>query len=63
MNSAVLYIKVTHMAFYSRTYIHQVSDFLTAGRLCGYVISIADRTNAFSISGVVRRCSTEPASP
>ena len=45
---------VFYMGWHSRRYICQVSDFLSAGRLCGrYVISVADIANALSIIGLV----------
>ena len=45
---------VLFMAWYSRRYVVQVSDFLSAGRLCGrYLISIADIANGLSIIGLV----------
>ena len=45
---------VLYMGWYSRRYVVQVSDFLSAGRLCGrYLISIADIANALSIMGLV----------
>ena len=45
---------VLFMGWYSRRYVVQVSDFLSAGRLCGrYLISIADIANGLSIMGLV----------
>lgn len=45
---------VMGMGLYSRRYIRGVSDFLSAGRLCGrYVISMGDIANALSIIGLV----------
>ena len=45
---------VMYMGFHSRRYIRGVSDFLSAGRLCGrYVISVGDVANALSIIGLV----------
>lgn len=45
---------VMGMGLYSRKYIRGVSDFLSAGRLCGrYVISMGDVANALSIIGLV----------
>ena len=45
---------VLYMGWYSRRYVVQVSDFLSAGRLCGrYLISVADITNGLSIIGLV----------
>ena len=45
---------VLFMAWYSRRYVVQVSDFLSAGRLCGrYLISVADIANGLSIIGLV----------
>ena len=45
---------VMYMGFRSRRYIQGVSDFLSAGRLCGrYVISMGDVANALSIIGIV----------
>ena len=47
-------IFVLWMGFYSRRYIRDVSDYLSAGRLCGrYVISVADIANGISIVGIV----------
>ena len=44
---------VMYMGLYSRKYIAQVSDFLSAGRICGrYVISVADIANAIAILGL-----------
>ncbi len=45
---------VLFMGWYSRRYVVQVSDFLSAGRLCGrYLISVADIANGLSIIGLV----------
>ena len=45
---------VMYMGLKSRQYICQVSDFLSAGRLCGrYVLSVGDIANALSIIGLV----------
>ena len=45
---------VMYMGFYSRRYVRGVSDFLSAGRLCGrYVISMGDVANSLSIIGLV----------
>ena len=45
---------VLYMGYRSRRYVVQVSDFLSAGRLCGrYLISIADIANGLSIMGLV----------
>ena len=45
---------VMYMGFRSRRYVRGVSDFLSAGRLCGrYVISVGDVANALSIIGLV----------
>ena len=45
---------VLYMGWYSRRYVVQVSDFLSAGRLCGrYLISVADIANGLSIIGLV----------
>ena len=45
---------VLFMGWYSRRYVIQVSDFLSAGRLCGrYLISVADIANGLSIIGLV----------
>ena len=45
---------VLYMGWYARRYVVQVSDFLSAGRLCGrYLISIADIANGLSIIGLV----------
>ena len=45
---------VMYMGFRSRRYIRGVSDFLSAGRLCGrYVISVGDVANTLSIIGLV----------
>ena len=45
---------VLYMGWRSRRYVIQVSDFLSAGRLCGrYLISIADIANGLSIMGLV----------
>ena len=45
---------VMYMGFRSRRYIRGVSDFLSAGRLCGrYVICVGDVANALSIIGLV----------
>ena len=45
---------VLFMGWYARRYVVQVSDFLSAGRLCGrYLISIADIANGLSIIGLV----------
>ena len=45
---------VMYMGFHSRRYIRGVSDFLSAGRLCGrYVISVGDVANALSIIGLL----------
>lgn len=38
---------------YSRKYVRGVADFLAAGRVCGYVISVGDIANALSIIGLV----------
>ena len=45
---------VMYMGFHSRRYVRGVSDFLSAGRLCGrYVISMGDVANSLSIIGLV----------
>ena len=45
---------VLYMGWYARRYVVQVSDFLSAGRLCGrYLICVADIANALSIMGLV----------
>ena len=45
---------VMYMGFYTRRYVRGVSDFLSAGRLCGrYVISMGDVANSLSIIGLV----------
>ncbi len=45
---------VMYMGLYSRKYIRSVSDFLSAGRICGrYVICVGDLANALSIIGLV----------
>ena len=45
---------VMWMGYYSRKYITQVSDFLSAGRLCGrYILSVADVAYSLSIMGLV----------
>ena len=45
---------VMGMGFYTRRYVRGVSDFLSAGRLCGrYVISVGDMANTLSIIGLV----------
>ena len=45
---------VMFMGFYVRRYVRGVSDFLSAGRLCGrYVICVGDVANALSIIGLV----------
>ena len=45
---------VMWMGYYSRKYITQVSDFLSAGRLCGrYILSVADIAYSLSIMGLV----------
>ncbi|MBR4673164.1 MAG: hypothetical protein IKP00_01750 [Victivallales bacterium] len=45
---------VMFMGIYSRKYIRGVSDFLSAGRICGrYVICVGDLANALSIIGLV----------
>ena len=45
---------VMYMGWHSRRYIRGVSDFLSAGRLCGrYVISVGDVANALSIIGLL----------
>ena len=45
---------VMYMGLYSRKYIRGVSDFLSAGRICGrYVICVGDLANALSIIGLV----------
>ena len=45
---------VLYMGWYARRYVVQVSDFLSAGRLCGrYLISVADIANGLSIIGLV----------
>ncbi len=45
---------VLFMGWHSRRYVVQVSDFLSAGRLCGrYLISVADIANGLSIIGLV----------
>ena len=45
---------VMYMGFHSRRYVRGVSDFISAGRLCGrYVISMGDVANALSIIGLV----------
>ena len=42
------------VGFKAQSYIRNVSDFLSAGRLCGrYLISIADIANGLSIMGLV----------
>ncbi|MBQ9366787.1 MAG: hypothetical protein IJT83_03315, partial [Victivallales bacterium] len=44
---------VMYMGIYSRKYIRGVSDFLSAGRICGrYVICVGDLANALSIIGL-----------
>jgi Na+/proline symporter len=38
------------MGFYSKKYVHSVTDFLSAGRVCGrYVICASDVANTLSI--------------
>ena len=45
---------IMYMGFNARRYVRGVSDFLSAGRLCGrYVISMGDVANALSIIGLV----------
>ncbi len=45
---------VLYMGWHSRRYVVQVSDFLSAGRLCGrYLISVADIANGLSIMGLI----------
>ena len=45
---------VLYMGWYSRRYVAQVSDFLTAGRLSGrYLIGVADIANGLSIISLV----------
>ena len=45
---------VMYMGFHTRRYVRGVSDFLSAGRLCGrYVISMGDVANSLSIIGLV----------
>ncbi|MBP5639998.1 MAG: hypothetical protein J6X55_11000, partial [Victivallales bacterium] len=45
---------VMYMGWFSRRYIRSVSDYLSAGRICGrYVICVGDVANALSILGVV----------
>ena len=45
---------VMYMGVYTRRYVRGVSDFLSAGRLCGrYVISMGDVANSLSIIGLV----------
>ena len=45
---------IMYMGFHARRYVRGVSDFLSAGRLCGrYVISMGDVANALSIIGLV----------
>ena len=45
---------VMYIGFRVRRYVRGVSDFLSAGRLCGrYVISVGDVANALSIIGLV----------
>ncbi|MBR3085899.1 MAG: sodium:panthothenate symporter [Kiritimatiellae bacterium] len=45
---------VMGMGFYTRRYVRGVSDFLSAGRLCGrYVICMGDVANALSVIGLV----------
>ncbi len=45
---------VMGMGFYTRRYVRGVSDFLSAGRLCGRnVISVGDMANTLSIIGLV----------
>lgn len=45
---------VLGMGFYTRRFIRDVADFLTAGRICGrYVLCVADVANALSIIGLV----------
>ncbi|MBQ3810635.1 MAG: sodium:panthothenate symporter [Kiritimatiellae bacterium] len=45
---------VMYMGFHTRRYVRGVSDFLSAGRLCGrYVISMGDVANSLSVIGLV----------
>lgn len=45
---------ILYMGYFSRRYIRDVVDFLSAGRLCGrYLICVADMVNALSILGLV----------
>ena len=45
---------VLYMGWVSKRYVVQVTDFLSAGRLCGrYVISVGDVAEALSIMGIV----------
>ena len=45
---------IMYMGFHARRYVRGVSDFLSAGRLCGrYVISMGDVANSLSIIGLV----------
>lgn len=45
---------VLGMAVYSRKYVRDVADFLSAGRVCGrYVISVADTASALSVISIV----------
>ena len=45
---------VLYMGYYSKRYVVQVSDFLSAGRLCGrYVISMASIANGLAILTLV----------
>ncbi len=45
---------VMYMGFHARKYVRGVSDFLSAGRICGrYVISVGDLANSLSIIGLV----------
>ncbi len=51
--TAVLAV-VLGMAVYSRRYVRDVADFLSAGRVCGrYVISVGDTASALSVISVV----------
>ena len=46
---------ILYMGHHSRKYIRGVSDFLSAGRVCGrYLICVADMTNALSILALVQ---------
>ena len=53
---------IMYMGLYSRRYVRQVSDFLSAGRLCGrYVISVGDIANALAIITLVAYVETHYA--